>query len=88
MDKHKQAAVAIKYNPGESAPKIVAKGRGGVAERILEKGAENNIPIHKDEKLVEELTKIDIGDQIPPELYEVVAQVLVFVSDLDKLMKK
>ncbi len=76
-------AVAIKYDPGETAPKVIASGKGLVAEKILEHGSD--IPVYKDSKLVEELEKIEIGSQIPPELYEVVAQVLIFISDLDKL---
>ncbi len=80
-----QKAVAIKYDPGLTAPQVVAKGKGVVAEKILEKAEINNIPTYKDPKLAEELTKIDLGENIPPELYEVVAQVLIFVSDLDKM---
>ncbi len=90
MDKNKkinpfQKAVAIKYDPSEIAPKVVASGKGFIAEKILENAQLNKIPTYKDPKLVEELTKIDLGGNIPPELYEVVAQVLIFVSDLDKM---
>lgn len=80
-----QKAVAIKYSPGDTAPSVVAKGSGHLADKIIEKAEEADVPVYKDEKLVEELTKIDIGSNIPPELYEVVAAVLVFISDLDKL---
>ncbi len=83
--KIRQAAVALKYNPTESAPKVVAKGKGVIADRILERAEENKIPVYKDPGLVEELTRVDLGDSIPPELYEVVAQVLIFIADLDKL---
>jgi flagellar biosynthesis protein len=81
----RQKAVALKYNPDEAAPKVVAKGVGTIAEKIMEKGKEADVPIYQDAKLTEELTKLDLGEQIPPELYEVVAQVLIFISDLDKL---
>lgn len=84
IDPH-QKAVAVKYDPQETAPQVVAKGKGYVAEKLLEKAAVSNIPTYKDPKLADELTKIDLGANIPPELYEVVAQVLIFVSDLDKL---
>lgn len=77
-------AVAIKYNPQMTAPKVVAKGKGYVAEKILENAKDANVTIYEDKALVEELDKIDLGLNIPPYLYEVVAQVLVFVSDLDK----
>lgn len=87
MDKMKKAA-AIKYSPGETAPAVVAKGSGYVADKILEKAELADIPVYKDEKLVEALTKVDLGDNIPPELYEVVAEILVFVDDLDNLYQK
>lgn len=80
-----QRAVAIRYDPSEVAPKVVAKGSGYVADKILEMGKENNVAVYSDSNLVDELTKVNIGDSIPPELYEVVAQVLIFISDLDKL---
>lgn len=81
-------AAAIKYEAIDEAPKIIAKGSGIIADNILEKADETNIPIYKDEKLVEELTKLDLGDFIPPELYQVVAEIMVFVTDLDKLYDK
>lgn len=81
MDKQKRA-VAIKYNKEDVAPKVIAKGKGIVAEKILEKGGD--IPVFEDEALVNELDKIDIGSNIPPELYEAVAQVLIFISELDR----
>lgn len=80
-----QKAVAVRYDPTDLAPKVMAKGAGYVAERILEKGQQANIPVYKDAKLAEELSRVELGEHIPPELYEVVAQVLIFISDLDKL---
>lgn len=80
----KQKAVALSYKKGDAAPSVVAKGEGYVAEKIMEVGKEDHIPIVKDKALVEELTKIDLGDNIPPELYQVVAEILVFISDIDK----
>lgn len=77
-------AVAIKYNPQMTAPKVIAKGQAYLAEKILETAKENKITVYEDKALVEELEKIDLGLNIPPHLYEVVAQVLLFVSDLDK----
>jgi flagellar biosynthesis protein len=87
-DNSRQKAVAIKYDVNDISPKVMAKGSGFVAEKLLEKGSELGIPVYKDEKLVEELTKLNLGDNIPPELYQVVAQVLTFISDLDKLKEK
>lgn len=77
-------AVAIKYNSQMIAPQVVAKGQGYVAEKILESAKDANVTIYEDKALVEELEKIDLGLNIPPHLYEVVAQVLIFVSNLDK----
>ena len=81
-------AVALEYDPNDLAPKIVATGRGKVAERIIEEAKENDVPIHEDEKLAGTLSKLDIGEYIPPELYEVVAEILVFVDNMEKIQSK
>ena len=78
-------SVAIKYDPGEVAPKIIATGKGKVAEKIIETAKENDVALHKDSKLANTLSKLDIGEYIPPELYEVVAEMLVFGDDCEKL---
>ena len=80
-------AAAIHYDGG-AAPQVVAKGQGYVADKILSKAKEGDIPIYQNPELAEELTKLDLGDMIPPELYEVVAQILVFVSDLDRVLAR
>ncbi|MCR5687066.1 MAG: EscU/YscU/HrcU family type III secretion system export apparatus switch protein [Lachnospiraceae bacterium] len=81
-------AVALEYDPNDMAPKIVATGRGRVAERIIEQAKENDVPIHEDAKLAGTLSKLDIGDYIPPELYEVVAEILVFVDNMERIRGK
>jgi len=81
---HRTRAVAIQYNPEDAAPKIMAKGSGLVAEKIISTAQNSDIHVHKDAALAEELTRMDLGASIPPELYEVVAQILIFVSDLDR----
>lgn len=81
-------AVALEYDPSEIAPKVIATGQGLVAEKIIDTATENNVPIHKDESLAKTLSKLDVGDQIPPELYEVVAEILVFVDAMDKIKSK
>jgi len=83
-----KTAVALSYNPGDLAPKILATGKGELAERIIEKGKENKVPLYKDNKLADTLSKLEIGDTIPPELYDVVAEILVFVDDMDRLRAK
>lgn len=90
-DKNKnriKQAIALEYDVEDSAPKVIASGRGIVAERIIEKAKENAVPVHKDDKLADTLSRLEIGDMIPPELYEVVAEVLVFVDAMDKLKGK
>lgn len=84
----KLTAVALEYNPEEDAPKVVASGKGALAQKILEKGKESNVPVHKDDKLANTLSKLEIGDMIPPELYEVVAEILIFVDAMDKIQAK
>ena len=83
-----KTAVAVAYNPGEVARKILAVGKGEVAERIIETEKENDVPFYQDNKLAETLSRLQIGDTIPPELYEVVAEILVFVDDMDRMKGK
>ena len=84
-----KTAIALGYDPNEdNAPKVIASGKGHVAERIIEKAKESDIPVHEDDKLAGTLSKLDIGDAIPPELYEVVAEILVFVDAMDKIRAK
>ena len=81
-----KTAVAIAYEPGERAPKILATGKGYLADKIIEKAKEEDVPLYQDNQLANTLSRLEIGDMIPPELYEVVAEILVFVDDMDKLM--
>ena len=59
-----------------------------VAEKILKSAKEANVPVHKDEKLAKTLAKLELGDAIPPELYKVVAEILIYVNDMDTLKEK
>lgn len=88
MNDEKKTAVALSYEPGDEAPKILAAGKGFVAEKIIEEAKKNDVPFYKDSALAETLSKLEIGDQIPPDLYEVVAQILVFVDGMDKVKAK
>ena len=93
MDTYKKkkavkSAVALEYDPSDEAPKIIATGKGILAEKIIEKAKESNVPIHQDSKLAGTLSKLEIGDMIPPELYEAVAEVLVFVDAMEKIKSK
>ena len=78
-----KTAVALSYEEGDQAPKILATGKGYVAEKIIEAAKEENVPVHKDEKLAATLSKLEIGDYIPKELYGVVAEILVFVDRVE-----
>lgn len=87
IEKRKQA-IALEYDPKEEAPRVIASGRGALAERIIERAKESKIPLHQDDKLADTLSRLDIGEMIPPELYEVVAEILVFVDAMDKIKRK
>ena len=78
----------MEYNPEDNAPKVIAIGRGALAEKIIEQAKQADVPIHKDDKLADTLSKLQIGDMIPPELYEVVAEILMFVDSMDKIKSK
>ncbi|MEZ7892354.1 MAG: EscU/YscU/HrcU family type III secretion system export apparatus switch protein [Candidatus Wallbacteria bacterium] len=81
----KKIAVALKYNQdNDTAPKISAKGRGVIAERILSLAEKNNIPFYKDGDLCELLLKIDSDSEIPVELYAAVAKVMAFIYRANK----
>lgn len=87
-DKRKEA-IALKYDAEkEPVPKVIAKGKGKIAENILETAKERNIPIQEDPTLVELLGKLDINETIPEELYKAVAEVFAFVYKTDKEAKK
>ena len=88
-DKKKpKTAVALEYDPEEAAPRVIASGKGLLAEKIIEKAKEAKVPVHQDNKLADTLSKLEIGEMIPPELYGVVAEVLVFVDAMDKIKEK
>lgn len=81
-------AIALSYEKGDEAPKVVATGRGYMADKIVQRAQESNVPIHQDEKVADALSKVELGQYIPKELYEVVAEILVFVGDMDKIREK
>jgi flagellar biosynthesis protein len=77
-----QIAVALHYDKGDGAPRVVAKGRGSLGAKIIEVAKEHEIPIEENEVLAGALSHIELGDEIPAELYKAVAEVLVFVLRL------
>ncbi|WP_172252785.1 EscU/YscU/HrcU family type III secretion system export apparatus switch protein [Saccharibacillus deserti] len=81
----RKRAVALKYSPEQmAAPSVVAKGSGTVAEAILARAQEAGVPIQEDAALVEVLSKLDLDQQIPAELYGLVAELLSFVYRSDR----
>lgn len=86
--KEKKTAIALEYEPAEQAPKVIASGQGYLAEKILDVARQEEIPVHEDARLARSLREIEIGEYIPPELYQVVADVLVYVDAMDKIKEK
>ena len=77
-------AAALRYqSKSDNAPKVIAKGKGKVAEKIIEIAKEHNIYIHNDPDLIEVLYQLDLNEDIPSELYVVVAELLAFVYSLN-----
>lgn len=79
-----QAAVALVYNQGDSAPRVAAKGRGRVAQAIIEKAREHGIYVHESRELVGLLMQVDLDQRIPPQLFRAVAELLVWVYKLEQ----
>ncbi|CDF58698.1 EscU/YscU/HrcU family type III secretion system export apparatus switch protein [Thermobrachium celere] len=80
----RKKAVALKYKKEFNAPIVTAVGFGEIAEKILNKAKESNVPIVEDESLVNELSKIEPSSPIPYELYEAVARIIAFIYHLDE----
>ena len=82
-------AAALTYDSRkDSAPKLIAKGRGNIAEKIIELAKKNNIPIQSDPDLVQILSKLDVDEQIPVELYKAVAEILAFIYSANNRYRK
>ncbi len=81
-------AVAVRYDAQkEQSPRVVATGKGLIAEKILELAKQHNIPIYQDADLVELLAQVELFDEVPPELYTAVAEVLVWVYKVNSSLK-
>ena len=79
----KRGAIALKYNPEESgAPKITAKGRGVIADQIIELAREHDIHIHHSPELLDVLIRLELGDDIPESLYKAIAEIIAFTYRL------
>lgn len=73
-------AAALKYQHGtDPVPRLVAKGGGHIADKIIALAKEHGVPIHEDKNLIEILSTLDLYEQIPPKLYKAVAEILAFI---------
>ncbi len=81
-----QLAVALHYDK-TGAPRVTAKGQGSIGAKIIEVAKANNIPIEENEVLAGALANVEIGDEIPTELYKAVAEVLAFVLGLSRRVR-
>ncbi|RSL32013.1 flagellar biosynthesis protein FlhS [Salibacterium salarium] len=77
------SAAVIKYDEGE-APRVMAQGTGEVAQKILDMAEENDIYLQKDPGLLESLLDMDLGENVPPQLYSVIAEVLLLIEEMEK----
>ena len=77
-------AVALKYAPGDSAPTVVAKGRGLIAEEIISRAREHGVFVHESPELVTLLSQVDLDEHIPPTLYVVVAELLAWLYQVEQ----
>ena len=81
----KLQAAALRYDPEQDdIPVLTAFGEGLVAQRIIDTAEEHGVPVTVDKQLASVLSKLSVGDQIPPQLYAVVAKLLVFVGEMDR----
>ena len=79
----RQQAVALRYQPErDRAPKLVAKGHGYLAEKILELARQHHIPVREDKNLLQILSRLDLNQEIPAEVYKAVAEILAFIYRL------
>lgn len=77
-------AVALKYDSkNDRAPRVIAKGRGNIAEKIIDVARQNNVPLYEDQNLIQILEALELESEIPPELYRAVAEVLAFIYRLN-----
>lgn len=81
-------AVAIAYNSGDAAPRVVAKGRGMVAEQIIERAKEHGVAIHESKELVSLLMQVELDDHIPPALYRAVAELLAWLYRVEAAQRR
>jgi len=79
-----QQAIALAYATGEYAPKVIAKGRGAIAEQIIARAKEHHVFVHESKDLVALLMQVDLDDHIPPALYQAIAEILAWLYKLEE----
>lgn len=88
VHQHNQQAIALAYAGGDSAPKVVAKGRGMIAEQIIARAKEHHVFVHESKELVALLMQVDLDDHIPPALYQAIAEILAWLYRLEEANAK
>lgn len=83
-DDPRSLAVALAYAPGDAAPKVVAKGRGLIAQAIVARAREHGVYVHESKELVALLSQVDLDDHIPPQLYVVIAELLAWLYRVEQ----
>lgn len=85
---NREKAVALTYDDFSGAPRVVAKGEGELAKKIIEFASREGIPVHQDPDLIEALIRVELTREIPPQLYQAIAEVLAIIYQLDKRSKQ
>jgi flagellar biosynthesis protein len=80
----RKSAIALAYQVGSAAPKVVAKGRGLIAQAIIERAKEHGVFVHESEDLVSILMQVELDENIPPQLYQAVAELLAWIYHLER----
>ena len=83
MPRTTKRAVALQYGADDSAPVVVASGMGYLAERIVDVAQENGVPVYEDDSLATVLTQLNLGQEIPPELYQAIVEIYVYFLNFD-----
>ena len=86
--KGRKKAAALKYEENLITPIVTASGMGHIADKILEKAEENYVPVVYNKELTDLLCNVDIGEEIPSDLYEAVAHIIAYVTDLDRIVER
>lgn len=80
-------AVALRYKPqSDRAPKITGKGRGRIADKIIELARQHHVPVREDKNLLQILSRLELHQEVPPEVYKAVAEILAFIYRLSSRM--